>query len=107
MSVLTACVSPITNDVKGELEDEGYRPTTEGTATMLLSLRPDLPVLPEFPLNLNWDYDENSDLYTLDEKGVDALLNYRDNTIENYKRELELYESQMAVIENEIRSLNL
>lgn len=50
-----------------------------GTATLLLSTLPSPPAPPEFPDGLDWGYDPVTGRYTLDEAGVDELLDFRDN----------------------------
>lgn len=106
MSVLSACVSPV-EEVRNELAADGKRMTREGTASMLLSLRPDVPVLPDFPLNLAWGYCDSSGLYTLDEEGVDRLLDYRDNALRRYREDWSLYEIQLDTIVERITELGL
>lgn len=51
----------------------------DGTATLLLLQIPPMPEAPEFPTGLDWGYDTETGLFTLDGTGVDILLDFRDN----------------------------
>lgn len=74
---------------------------------MLVSMLPALPSFPEFPLDLDWQYDEASGRYTLDEAGADQILDYRDNTLEQYRFRLEVYQKEVDSISSHIEELNL
>ena len=87
-------------------------PVINGTASMLISLTPRLPEPPMFPKSLNWGYDSGKCLYTLDEAGVNAILEFRDNLYgsketRGYLYDIETYKKQVSVIHSRIRELGL
>lgn len=95
---LTACVSkPVVIEEPKEVVD--------GAATLLLLTLPEIPAPPSFPMGLNWGYSDG--LYTLDEEGVDRLLNFRDNEYTSYVYDVETWQMQLDVVKEKIKSLNL
>lgn len=106
LAVLNGCASNAEITEAIIAEEEG-RTSLPGTAVALLSSRPSLPPLPDFPSGLAWDYDEGLNLYTLPASDCDRLLNYRDVDIELYKIDLSLYEDTLSTIIAKIEELNL
>lgn len=63
------------------VEDSTYR-------DVLISMIPVLPDVPSLP-QLEWVYHDG--LYCLDERNVDILLNYGENTLPHFRWELDQY----------------
>ena len=105
MSVLIGCAS--NKDLIQQIDGNALRPYQEGTATLILSAVPSLPIVPKFPLSMDWGYDENLMLYTLPERDVDRLLDYRDNLIPMYLAQMNLYEEELLSIIDRISGMNL
>lgn len=105
MNVLIGCAS--NSDLIQQVDENALRPYQEGTATLILSAVPSLPNVPEFPLSMDWDYNKDLGLYTLPERDVDRLLDYRDNLIPMYLAQMNLYEEELLSIIDRISGMNL
>lgn len=56
---------------------------------------------------MDWDYNKDLGLYTLPERDVDRLLDYRDNLIPMYLAQMNLYEEELLSIIDRISGMNL
>ena len=57
-----------------------------------------IPVLPDVPSlpKLTWTYQNG--LYCLDEQNVDLLLDYGENTLPNFRWQLEQYRKKLEIV---------
>jgi hypothetical protein len=72
------------------------QPKQEDSYTqVLLSMIPELPKVPDFPV-LSWSYSDG--LYSISEEDVDRLLDYGENRIPRFRWELEQYSKSLETI---------
>lgn len=86
--------------------------TIDGMATILMSLVPEMPESPLFPSALDWNYSEELELYTLNEAGVDRILDFRDNLYgsvdtRGYLFKLEIWRLQLEAVKAKMLELGL
>ena len=62
---------------------------------IIKNMAPDLPELPKWP-QLTWTYQDG--LYCLNEADVDKILDYWENRIPGYLRDLEIYKSKLSIV---------
>ncbi|MBO4279493.1 MAG: hypothetical protein J5891_06760, partial [Spirochaetales bacterium] len=83
LSVSTGCTTTEVSE-----EPDLFRDT-------LISMIPALPVVPSMP-ELKWTYQDG--MYCLDEQNVDLLLDYGENTLPNFRWQLEQYRRKLEIV---------
>ena len=83
LSVSTGCTTTEVSE-----EPDLFRDT-------LISMIPVLPVVPSLP-QLDWHYTDG--MYWLDETTVDRLLDYGENTLPNFRWQLEQYRRKLEIV---------
>ena len=88
MLILVLIVSVSCTSTEKIVEDSTYR-------AVLISMIPVLPEVPSLP-KLEWIYQDG--LYCLDERNVDLLLNYGENTLPHFRWVLEQYRKKLDAV---------